>query len=72
MKIAVAIIRDQTADEILFRAIMTVGMILLCGPEAAQLVPRSELEDAAGQAQRKSQDPRIQGVVWECWRMIKV
>ncbi|KAK4454720.1 PUL domain-containing protein [Podospora aff. communis PSN243] len=70
LKIAAAVARDQSADEILFRAVMTIGMILSCGREGTQSMQRSELEAVAEQAQRKSQDVRVKGVLAECKKII--
>jgi len=64
--IAAAVIRDQEDAELLFRAAMTIGMVLVCGHEAAHLVPRSELDEVLGQAYSKTEDARIKGVWQEC------
>ncbi|KAK0656224.1 PUL domain-containing protein [Cercophora newfieldiana] len=70
LRIGATIIRHQKDNEVLFRAVMTIGMVIASGGPATQLVSQSELQDVARQAQGKTQDTRVHGVLRECKKLL--
>ncbi|KAK3991233.1 ubiquitin homeostasis protein lub1 [Cladorrhinum sp. PSN332] len=65
-EIAVGVINQQSDPEVLFRAVMALGMILASGGQAKSVAKALEVGGPIGEAAKKSGEPRIQTLAREC------
>lgn len=65
-QVAEAVIRQQTDPEVLFRALMSLGMILAIGGEARDVAKTLEVGESIGEAAKKSGEARIKSLAQEC------
>ena len=71
-QIAEAVIRRQKDPEVLFRALMTLGMVLTIGGDALDLAKTLEVGEPIGEAAKKaSSDARIKTLAQECLGYLK-
>ncbi|KAK3311044.1 PUL domain-containing protein [Chaetomium strumarium] len=70
-QIAEAVIRRQNDGEVLFRALMTLGMILTIGDDALNLAKTLEVDEAIGEAIKKSSEARTKTLAQECFEYLK-
>lgn len=68
---AEAIIRRQNDPEVLFRALMTLGMVLAMGGDALDLARTLEVGEPIGEAAKKSGEARIKALAQECLGYLK-
>ncbi|KAK4235345.1 PUL domain-containing protein [Achaetomium macrosporum] len=66
-----AVIHRQSDAEVLFRALMTLGMILTIGGDALDLAKTLEVGEAVGEAAKKSNEARVKTVSQECLEYLK-
>lgn len=66
-----AVIRRQNDGEVLFRALMTLGMILTIGDEALDLAKTLEVGQSINEAAKKSGEARIKSLTQECLGYLK-
>ncbi|KAK3336341.1 PUL domain-containing protein [Cercophora scortea] len=71
MEIVEAVVRKQTDPEVLFRALMSLGMILSTGKEAVQLAKGLDVGKWVGEAAKKTNDARVKDVAQECLAYIR-
>jgi phospholipase A-2-activating protein len=69
--IAEAVIQHQTDPEVLFRALMTLGMLAAAGGDAREVTEALGLRELAAAAAKKSDDARIRAVAQECSAYLK-
>lgn len=65
------VVRKQSDGEVLFRALMTLGMILAAGGDARELAKSLEVDKWIGQAAEKTADARVKDVAAECRAYLK-
>ncbi|KAK4039736.1 PUL domain-containing protein [Parachaetomium inaequale] len=65
-QVAEAVIRAQTDPEVLFRALMALGMVLAVGGDARDLAKTLEVGEPVGEAAKKSGEARIKALAQEC------
>jgi len=70
VKIGTAVTQQSKDAEVLYRAVMAIGMILASGKEGASLVSRQELDRVFTQTPG-AQEPRIQGVWLDCQDILR-
>lgn len=70
-EIAAGVISQQTDAEVLFRAVMALGMILATGGQARSVAKALEVGGAIDEAAKKSSEPRIQTLAKECKAYLK-
>ena len=70
-QVAQAVINRQSDAEVLFRALMTIGMILSIGGDALEIAKTLEVGETAKQAAKKTEDARIRTLALECLRYLK-
>jgi phospholipase A-2-activating protein len=70
-QVAEAVVRRQSEPEVLFRALMTLGMVLVTGAEARELARTLELGDPVGEAAKKAGEARIKAVAQECLALLR-
>jgi phospholipase A-2-activating protein len=70
-QVAEAVIRRQSDAEVLFRALMTLGMILTIGGDALDLAKTLDVGEAVGEATKKSSEARIKTLAQECLEYLK-
>ncbi|KAK4197124.1 putative ubiquitin homeostasis protein [Triangularia verruculosa] len=70
-EIAAAVISRQSDPEVLFRAVMTLGMVLATGGQAQQVAKALEVGEAIGEAAKKSGEARIKSLAKECYAYLK-
>ncbi|KAL2160983.1 hypothetical protein VTH06DRAFT_8695 [Thermothelomyces fergusii] len=68
---AEAVIRRQDDQEVLFRALMTLGMVLAMGGDALDLAKTLEVGEPIGEAAKKSGEARIKALAQECLGYLK-
>jgi phospholipase A-2-activating protein len=69
--IAEAVIRRQSDPEVLFRALMTLGMLAAAGGDAREVTEILGLRELAAEAAKKTDDARIKAVAQECSACLK-
>ncbi|KAK4125374.1 PFU-domain-containing protein [Parathielavia appendiculata] len=65
-QVAEAVIRRQSDPEVLFRALMSLGMVLAIGGDARDLARTLEVGEPVGEAAKKSGEARIKALAQEC------
>jgi phospholipase A-2-activating protein len=65
-QVAEAVIRRQSDPEVLFRAMMALGMVLAMGGDARDLARTLEVGEPVGVASKKSGEGRIKALEREC------
>ncbi|KAK4649106.1 WD repeat protein Lub1 [Podospora bellae-mahoneyi] len=70
-EIAAAVISRQRDAEVLFRAVMTLGMVLSTGGQAQQVAKALEVGEAIGEAAKKSGEERIKSLAKECYGYLR-
>ncbi|KAL2167658.1 hypothetical protein VTG60DRAFT_959 [Thermothelomyces hinnuleus] len=70
-QVAEAVIRRQNDPEVLFRALMTLGMLLAMGGDALDLAKTLEVGEPIGEAAKKSGEARIKALAQECLGYLK-
>lgn len=70
-QIAEDVIRRQADPEVLFRALMTLGMVLAIGGDARELARTLEVGEPVGEAAKKGGEARIKTVAGECLALLK-
>jgi phospholipase A-2-activating protein len=70
-QVAEAVIRRQSDAEVLFRALMTLGMVLAMGGDALDLAKTLEVGEPVGEAAKKAGEERIKAVARECLGFLK-
>lgn len=65
-QVAQAVIQKQSDPEVLFRALMTLGMVLAGGEEAKDLGKALEVGGEVGEAAKKNGEERIKVLAREC------
>ncbi|KAL2024265.1 hypothetical protein VTK56DRAFT_9421 [Thermocarpiscus australiensis] len=70
-QVAGSVIRRQSDPEVLFRALMTLGMILAVGGDAREVAETLEVGEAVREAARKSGEARIKSLAQECLGYLK-
>ncbi|KAL1841072.1 hypothetical protein VTJ49DRAFT_7456 [Mycothermus thermophilus] len=70
-QIAAAVVHRSADPEVLFRALMTLGMILVTGGDAADLARTLEVGETVKEAAKKAGEERIRLVVGECEGYLK-
>jgi phospholipase A-2-activating protein len=65
-QVAEAVIRAQKDPEVLFRALMALGMVLAVGGDARDLARTLEVGEPVGEAAKKSGEARIKALAQEC------
>ncbi|KAK4144945.1 PUL domain-containing protein [Dichotomopilus funicola] len=70
-QVAQAVIQKQSDAEVLFRALMTLGMVLAGGEEAKDLAKTLEVGGEVGEAAKKSGEERIKVLAKECLGYLK-
>ena len=70
-QIAEAVIRRQADPEVLFRAVMVLGMVLAIGGEARDLAKTLEVGEPVGEAAKKGGEERLRLVAGECLELLK-
>ncbi|KAK4247718.1 PUL domain-containing protein [Corynascus novoguineensis] len=70
-QVAEAVIRRQSDPEVLFRALMSLGMVLAMGGDALDLAKTLEVGEPVGEAAKKSGEARIKALAQECLGYLK-
>jgi phospholipase A-2-activating protein len=70
-QVAEAVIRRQSDPEVLFRALMALGMVLAIGGDARDLAKTLEVGEPVGEAAKKSGEARIKALAQECLAYLK-
>jgi phospholipase A-2-activating protein len=70
-QVAEGVIRRQSDPEVLFRAVMALGMILAIGGEARDVAKTLEVGEPIGEAAKKSGEARIKSLAQECLAYLK-
>ena len=70
-QIAEAVIKRQADPEVLFRAVMVLGMVLAIGGEARDLAKTLEVGEPVGEAAKKGGEARLKAVAAECLELLK-
>ncbi|KAK4151108.1 PUL domain-containing protein [Chaetomidium leptoderma] len=70
-QVAEAVIRRQSDPEVLFRSLMTLGMVLAIGGDARDLAKTLEVGEPVGEAAKKSGEARIKTLAQECLAFLK-
>ncbi|KXX78574.1 Ubiquitin homeostasis protein lub1 [Madurella mycetomatis] len=70
-QVSEAVIRRQNEPEVLFRALMTLGMILTIGGDARDVAKTLEVGEPVGEAAKKSGEARIKTLAQECLAYLK-
>ncbi|KAL2136465.1 hypothetical protein VTI74DRAFT_3484 [Chaetomium olivicolor] len=71
-QVSEAVIKRQSDPEVLFRALMTLGMVLSLGGDALDLAKTLEVGDPVSEAARKGAgEARIKSVAEECLGLLK-
>ncbi len=70
-QISEAVIRRQADPEVLFRAVMVLGMVLAIGGEARDLAKTLEVGEPVGEAAKKGGEERLRLVAGECLEFLK-
>lgn len=70
-QVSEAVIRRQSDPEVLFRALMTLGMILTIGGDARDVAKTLEVGEPVGEAAKKSGEARIKMLAQECLAYLK-
>ncbi|KAK3330713.1 PUL domain-containing protein [Apodospora peruviana] len=65
------VVRKQTDGEVLFRALMALGMILAAGGELKELAQSLEVSEWVKVAAKKTNDARVKDVAEECLAYLK-
>ncbi|KAK4185740.1 PUL domain-containing protein [Podospora australis] len=70
-EIAAAVIARQSDPEVLFRAVMALGMILATGGQARQIAKALDVGGPVTEAAKKSGEPRMKDLARECMAFLK-
>jgi phospholipase A-2-activating protein len=70
-QVAEAVIRRQSDPEVLFRALMALGMVLAIGGDARDLARTLEVGEPVGEAAKKSGEARIKALERECLGLLR-
>jgi phospholipase A-2-activating protein len=71
VQVAAAVVRKTADQEVLFRALMTLGMILAAGGDAKDLAKTLDASETVKEAEKKAQEERIKAVVKECEGLLR-